>query len=155
MDSLTVCIPNASNASHASPAQPSVPLALTPTACNCMSCATGAPGKRRSFGTTRCLTHTYVLDKAIKGDPLFNKEQLGKYASESPFITMKKPSSNQQADCDCISCFIGAKCLIWGYEPGELAFTKEQLGQYYRDTLLYEGHEHNAQLQNDYKEVFM
>ena len=149
MDTLTICIP-----SEPLTYEPFASLAPTPMACACMSCATGTPGNRRSFGNARCLTHTYAIDKLISSnEPLFIKEQLGKYAEQSPFITMTKPKSEKQADCDCISCFIGEKCLIWDYEPGELVFTKAQLGQYYRHTPLYEGHEDNKELQQQYRSI--
>jgi len=150
MEPLTVCIPKQSMASSLLKLEePS-----TPTACDCMSCATGLPGNRRSYGNSRCLTNTYAVDKLIAlGEPLFNKEQLGKYAEQSPFLK-KVPTQEKQADCDCISCFIGEKCLIWGYKQGELSFTKEQLGQYYKYTPLYEENEHNLALQTKYKSMF-
>ena len=154
MESLTVSIPNVLSSyeqeqeQKQKQEQEQEQEPTTPMACACMSCATGTPGNRRSFGNARCLTNTYAIDKLISSnEPLFIKEQLGKYAEQSPFITMTKPKSEKQADCDCISCFIGEKCLIWGYEPGEFSFTKAQLGQYYRHTPLYEGHEDNKKLQ--------
>jgi len=159
METLTVQIPlhSAHSHSHSEHIFQNFPneVPSTPLACSCMSCTTGEPGNRRSFGNTRCLTNTYAIDKLMTyNTPLFNKEQLGKYAEQSPFL-MKTPTQEKQADCNCLSCLIHERCLIWDYKPGELAFTQKQLGRYYKSTPLYQEDENNMYMQEKYKKMFM